>query len=65
MDKESLLVIKNKSEVLFLQLDDILFIQADGNYCNINLADGGVVNTLTYQRSEIARMLEGQLLEMI
>ena len=61
MDKESLLVIKNKSEVLFLQLDDILYIQADGNYCNINLADGGVINTLTYQRAEIARMLEEQL----
>ena len=34
MDKESLLVIKNKSEVLFLQLDDILYIQADRNYSN-------------------------------
>jgi DNA-binding LytR/AlgR family response regulator len=65
MDKESLLVIKNKSEVLFLQLDDILFIQADGNYCNINLADGGVINTLTYQRAEIARMLEEQLPENV
>ena len=61
MGKESLLVIKNKSEVLFLQLDDILYIQADGNYCNINLADGGVINTLTYQRAEIARMMEEQL----
>lgn len=58
MDKESLLVIKNKSEVLFLQLDDILYIQADGNYSNIILADGGVINTLTYQRAEIARMME-------
>ena len=65
MDKESLLVIKNKSEVLFLQFDDILFIQADGNYCNINLADGGVINTLTYQRAEIARMLEEQLPENV
>lgn len=61
MDKESLLIIKNKSEVLFLQLDDILYIQADGNYSNIILADGGVINTLTYQRAEIARMMEEQL----
>jgi DNA-binding LytR/AlgR family response regulator len=42
-------------------LDDILYIQADGNYCNIYLADGGVINTLTYQRAEMARMLEEQL----
>jgi DNA-binding LytR/AlgR family response regulator len=55
------LTIKNKSEILFLRLDDILYIQADGNYCNIYLADGGVINTLTYQRAEIARMLEEQL----
>ena len=56
-----MLTIKNKSEILLLRLDDILYIQADGNYCNIYLADGGVINTLTYQRAEIARMLEEQL----
>ena len=56
-----MLTIKNISEILFLRLDDILYIQADGNYCNIYLADGGVINTLTYQRAEMARMLEEQL----
>ena len=56
-----MLTIKNKSEILFLRLDDILYIQADGNYCNIYLADGGVINTHTYQRAEMARMLEEQL----
>ena len=56
-----MLTIKNKSEILFLRLDDILYIQADGNYCNIYLVDGGVINTLTYQRAEMARMLEEQL----
>lgn len=61
MINKAVLIIKNKSEVLYLQLNDILYIQADGNYCNINLADGGVINTLTYQRAEIARMLEEQL----
>lgn len=60
MKDQAVLIIKNKSEVLYLQLDDILYIQADGNYCNINLADGGVINTLTYQRAEVARMLEEQ-----
>lgn len=56
-----ILTIKNKSEVLYLRLDNILYIQADGNYCDIYLADGGVINTLTYQRAEIARMMDEQL----
>ncbi|MDE7089509.1 MAG: LytTR family transcriptional regulator [Prevotella sp.] len=47
--------------MLRLKLDNILYIQADGNYCNIYLADGGVINTLTYQRAEIARMMDEQL----
>ena len=34
----SMLIIKNKSEVLYLQLDNILYIQADGIYSNIYLA---------------------------
>lgn len=55
------IIIKNKSEVLYLRLDNILYIQADGNYCNIYLADGGVINTLTYQRAEIARIMDEQL----
>ena len=59
------LTIKNKSEVLYLQLDNILYIQADGNYSNIILADGGVINTLTYQRAEIARMMEEQMPDYI
>ena len=63
MNEQSVLTIKNKSEVIFLRQDNILYIQADGNYCNIYLADGGVINTLTYQRAEIARMIEEQLPE--
>ena len=56
-----MLTIKNKNEVIFIQLNNILYIQADGNYCNIYLVDGGVINTLTYQRAEIARMMDEQL----
>ena len=52
MKNQEVLVIKNKSEVLYLQLDDILYIQADRNYSNIILAD---------ERAEIARMMEEQL----
>lgn len=55
------LTIKNKSEVLYLHLRNILYIQADGNYCDIYLADGGVLNTLTYQRAEIAKMMDEQI----
>lgn len=47
--------------MLYLRLDNILYIQADGNYCDIYLADGGVISTLTYQRAEIARMMDEQL----
>lgn len=61
MKNRDILIIKNKSEVLYLQLNDILYIQADGNYSNIILVDGGVISTLTYQRAEIARMMEEQL----
>ena len=59
------LTIKNKSEVLYLHLSNILYIQADGNYCDIYLADGGVLNTLTYQRAEIAKMMDEQIPENI
>lgn len=60
-----ILKIKNKSEILYLRIDNILYIQADGNYSNIYLVDGGVINTLTYQRAEIARMMDEQMPENI
>lgn len=63
MLESSTLTIKNKSEVLYLLLDNILYIQADGNYSDIYLADGSVINTLTYQRAEIAEMMKEQLPE--
>ena len=63
--KELVLTIKNKSEVLYLRLSNILYIQADGNYCDIYLADGSVLNTLTYQRAEIAKMMDEQIPEGI
>jgi len=61
MNREEILTIKNKCEAIYLKLDNILYIQADGNYCNVYFADGGVLNTLTYQRAAIARMLDEQL----
>ena len=61
MKKQTILTIKNKSEILYLNLDSILYIQADGNYSDIYFADGSVMNTLSYQRAEIARMMDEQL----
>ena len=61
MKDDQVLKIKNKSEVLYLRPDIILYIQADGNYSNIFFADGSVLTTLTYQRAEIARMMDEQL----
>ena len=65
MKKQIILTIKNKSEMLYLRSDIILYIQADGNYSNIYLADGSVINTLTYQRAEIARMMDEQMPDYI
>lgn len=58
-----MLTIRNKSEVLYLRLEQVLYFQADGNYCNIFFADGSVLKALTYQRAEIARMIEDQVPE--
>lgn len=44
MWKDNSLIISNKSEVLYLCLDQILYIQADGNYCNVHYVDGSVLN---------------------
>lgn len=58
-----MLTIRNKSEVLYLRLEQVLYFQADGNYCNVFFADGSVLKALTYQRAEIARMIEDQVPE--
>lgn len=61
MTKKNKLTIKNKSEAVYLELEQVLYFQADGNYCDVYFADGSVLNTLTYQRAEIARMIEEQV----
>lgn len=64
MDKQKL-TIRNKSEILYLNPDSILFIEADGNYSNVYFTDGGEISALTYQRAEIAKMMREQLPEKI
>lgn len=61
LTQSPILTIKNKSEVFFLRADNILYVEANGNYCNIRLVDGGLLQTLTYQRAEIIRMMDEQL----
>lgn len=64
MEKQ-VLTIKNKSEILYLDPDNILYVEADGNYCNVYFIDGGEITALTYQRAEIAKMMREQLPEDI
>lgn len=61
LTQSPILTIKNKCEVFFLRADNILYVEANGNYCNIRLVDGGLLQTLTYQRAEIIRMMDEQL----
>lgn len=59
--RKCILEIGNQSEVLYLTPDNILCIVADGNYCDIYLADGEVLKSVCFQRAEIARMIDRQL----
>ena len=59
-DKKTLKV-SNQSEIYYLNSDLILYIEADGNYCDIHLVDGDVLKTVGFQRAEIARMMDVQL----
>ena len=64
MDESLTLIIKNKSESLYLRLTDILYIEADGNYSNIYFVDGSVLKALSYQRAEISRMIQERFPEV-
>lgn len=55
------LKVSNQSEVYYLNSDLILYLEADGNYCDIHLTDGDILKTIGFQRAEIARMMESQL----
>lgn len=59
--KNRLLEIGNQNEVYYLQPESILFVQADGNYCDIHLVDGDVLKTVSCKRAEIARKIDLQL----
>ena len=57
------LEIGNQNEVYYIETKDILYVEADGNYCNLYLCDGDVLRTLSFQRAEIARNIVKQCAE--
>ena len=59
--KNRTLEISNQNEVYYLQPETILYVVADGNYCDIHLTDGDVLETVGFQRAEIARRIDTQL----
>lgn len=60
--RKNILKISNQTEIYYLNSDLILYVEADGNYCDIHLTDGDVLKTVGFQRAEVARMIDTQLL---
>lgn len=59
--KSRILEISNQNEAYFLHPETILYVEADGNYCDIHLTDGDVLESVGFQRAEIARKIDLQL----
>ena len=53
--------IGNSDESVYLTPEQILCVKADGNYCDVFLADGDVMKTLSQQRAQLARKLDAYL----
>ncbi len=58
MHIQDTLVIGNSHESYYLHASDILYVEADGNYCNIYLTDGEVISSILMQIGEIARRID-------
>ena len=41
--RKNILKISNQTEIYYLNSDLILYVEADGNYCDIHLTDGDVL----------------------
>lgn len=55
--KNRVLTISNKFESYYLDPRNVLYVKADGNYCNIQLIDGDELKSIGFQRAEIARLI--------
>ena len=60
-NRKNVLEIGNQSEILYLNPNNILCIEASGNYCNIYLVDGEELESVGFQKGEVARMIDEQL----
>ncbi len=49
--------ISNRNESYYLRPEDLLYIEADGNYCNIYRTDGDQLGPICMQMGEMARRI--------
>jgi len=48
----------NSDESIYLSPEQILYVKADGNYCDLRFPDGGMMKTIGMQRAEFAREID-------
>lgn len=53
--------INNSIEHHFLNIDQILYIRSNGNYCNVYLEDGTEIINISKQLGQIARIINNTL----
>ena len=46
--RNRILEISNQNEVYYIHPETILYVEADGNYCDIHLTDGDVLETVSF-----------------
>lgn len=61
MMKKTRLIIQNSIECHIINPELILYISSDGNYCNIHLTDGTVMQNIPVQLGHVARLIRQQL----
>ncbi len=49
--------ISNRNESYYLRPEDLLYVEADGNYCNIYRTDGDQLGPICMQMGELARRI--------
>lgn len=60
-NNRKIIELSNQDEIYYIQPENILYVQADGNNCDIHLTDGDVLETVSFQRAEVARKIDTQL----
>lgn len=52
------IVISNANELVRVKPERVVYVESDGNYCDVFLADGDVMKTLSQQRAQLDRELD-------